>query len=313
MTVQHVFSSPFAEDTGTVTVFNSAGVSVTEPATSLIGANEWNSAHNQTITLTGNTAGSSTVSGTNILFSGGIGITLSGTGSTINIEAPPLSISAYAVPWFFAGPLSYASAGQIVAAPGSSAIFGCIIAELPITMTQVGVPVFFSIGSTSSTNTAHFTHAVGLYTLTAGTYTLQASSTLSIGLSQSSTSFSFTVSGGAGSTSYTTVSAGTMTGQKWIQIPFAQSVAAAVPALLAYSSSEAGALFSCSLLPYALGNPIGVINITGAGGQFTSSTGYDRILGGVFSVTSAAFPASEAPASLSAPPGYALIAQMVAS
>lgn len=364
--VQHVFSSPLAEDTGTVTVFNSAGLSVTFQATSLIGPNEWNNTHQETVTLSGNTLGASTVSGTNIVLaaggivslsgngqtisltassaaqtaptisislsgntagtssisntggfvlSGGTNITLSGTGSTVIVEAPQSSISAWAVPQFPGGPPSFpGGGGQAIVALGSSVIFGCIECELPLTMSNVSIPVYFSIGSTSSTNTAHFTYAIGLYTLTGGTYSLQASSTLSIGISQSSTSVSFTVSGGANSTSFTTASAGTLTGQKWIQIPFAQSIPAALPALLAYSSSEAGALFSCSLLPYALASPIGAISPTEASAQYASVTAYDRILGGQFPATSAAFPASIATSTLGNPPaGAALIAQMGAS
>lgn len=46
-------------------------------ATSVVRPSDWNSAHNQQITLAGNTAGQSTVSGTNIAFQGGNNVTLS--------------------------------------------------------------------------------------------------------------------------------------------------------------------------------------------------------------------------------------------
>ena len=47
-------------------------------ATSLVRPSNWNSAHNQIVTLSGNTSGQSLVSGTNIIFQGGSNITLSG-------------------------------------------------------------------------------------------------------------------------------------------------------------------------------------------------------------------------------------------
>lgn len=61
MAVQHVFSNAVAD--GTVT--------------SIVRPSDWNSYHNQQVTLAGNTAGQSTVSGTNIVFQGGNNVTLS--------------------------------------------------------------------------------------------------------------------------------------------------------------------------------------------------------------------------------------------
>jgi hypothetical protein len=46
-------------------------------ATSVVRPSDWNSAHNQYMTIAGNTAGQSTASGTNIVFSGGNNVTLS--------------------------------------------------------------------------------------------------------------------------------------------------------------------------------------------------------------------------------------------
>lgn len=61
MAVQHVFSNAVTD--GTVT--------------SIVRPSDWNSYHNQQVTLAGNTAGQSTVSGTNIVFQGGNNVTLS--------------------------------------------------------------------------------------------------------------------------------------------------------------------------------------------------------------------------------------------
>src|SRR6185312_5506056 len=55
--------------------------------TTLVGPNDWNSAHSQLYTLTGNTTGNNTFGGTDIQFSGGNNITLSGTGVTLGISA----------------------------------------------------------------------------------------------------------------------------------------------------------------------------------------------------------------------------------
>ena len=85
MALFHVLTSPVADVTGTVTVFNSAGNTTTEAATNIVRPSDWNSVHNQAMTFAGNTAGQSTVSGTNIVFAGGNNITLSANGSTVSI------------------------------------------------------------------------------------------------------------------------------------------------------------------------------------------------------------------------------------
>lgn len=78
MAVSHVKSNTIGDFTGTVTVFNSAGSTVTANATDIVRPSDWNSGHNQFVTLSGNTNNSSNLSGTNIVFQGGNNITLSG-------------------------------------------------------------------------------------------------------------------------------------------------------------------------------------------------------------------------------------------
>jgi hypothetical protein len=53
MAVSHVLSSPIANMTGTVTVFNSQGSTVTANATEIVRPQDWNSAHNQYMTIAG--------------------------------------------------------------------------------------------------------------------------------------------------------------------------------------------------------------------------------------------------------------------
>lgn len=77
MAISHVLSSPIADFTGTVTVFNSAGSTITANATEIVRPSDWNSAHNFFQTIGGNTVGFNSFSGTNLIFAGGNNVTLS--------------------------------------------------------------------------------------------------------------------------------------------------------------------------------------------------------------------------------------------
>lgn len=77
MAVSHIFSNPVADATGTLTIWNGA-TTATVAASVVVRPSDWNSAHNQFITLAGNTAGVSTVSGSNIVLEGGANATVSG-------------------------------------------------------------------------------------------------------------------------------------------------------------------------------------------------------------------------------------------
>jgi len=89
--VSHVFSNTVAAWTGTVTVFDSQGSTATVAATDLVRGPDWNSAHNQFYTLTGNTIGNSTGSGTNVIFAGSGGISVGGSTGSIVFSGPMLS------------------------------------------------------------------------------------------------------------------------------------------------------------------------------------------------------------------------------
>jgi hypothetical protein len=92
MALSHVFSSPIADFTGTVTVFNSAGVTTTANATEIVRPSNWNSVHNEYYTLTGNTNSASTVSGTNVIFEGAGALTLTGSAGKIIFNSPAQSV-----------------------------------------------------------------------------------------------------------------------------------------------------------------------------------------------------------------------------
>lgn len=86
MSLYHVKSNTVADMTGTITGYNSAGSTTTLAATNLVRPSDWNSVHNVIQNLSGNTLGTSQVSGTDIVWAGGNGITLSASGSTISIH-----------------------------------------------------------------------------------------------------------------------------------------------------------------------------------------------------------------------------------
>ena len=92
MAISHVKSVTIADFTGTVTVFNSAGATTTANATDIVRPTDWNSVHNQYFTLTGNTNNASTASGSNVVLSGGNGVTLIGSNSRIGFSVADQSV-----------------------------------------------------------------------------------------------------------------------------------------------------------------------------------------------------------------------------
>jgi hypothetical protein len=89
LAVSHAKSNTVADWTGTVTVGNSTGGTQTIAATNLVRPADWNSAHNQFYTLSGNTNNASTASGTNVVFQGMGAVTLVGSTGTIGISVAP--------------------------------------------------------------------------------------------------------------------------------------------------------------------------------------------------------------------------------
>jgi hypothetical protein len=69
MAIRHVYSQTVADGT----------------ATSVVRPSDWNSAHNQTLFIAGNTAGASSISGSDIYWAGGSNVTLSANGSTVSV------------------------------------------------------------------------------------------------------------------------------------------------------------------------------------------------------------------------------------
>jgi hypothetical protein len=104
--------------------------------TNIVRPSDWNSHHNQYYTLGGNTAGASTVSGTNVVLHGGNNVTLSGTGDTILVSAGGVAVSAFGggqnsgtIQFVNSNGVSFGySAGSITATviPGAAAGIGAI-------------------------------------------------------------------------------------------------------------------------------------------------------------------------------------------
>ena len=72
MSIQHIYSQTVADGT----------------ATSVVRPSDWNSVHNMVLNVSGNTVGTSQISGSDIIWAGGNNVTLSANGSTVTIVGP---------------------------------------------------------------------------------------------------------------------------------------------------------------------------------------------------------------------------------
>lgn len=72
MSINHYYSQTVADGT----------------ATSVVRPSDWNSVHNMVLNIAGNTAGTSQISGSDIIWAGGNNVTLSANGSTVTIIGP---------------------------------------------------------------------------------------------------------------------------------------------------------------------------------------------------------------------------------
>ena len=154
MAVSHIKSDTIADFTGTITGFNSQGSTVTIAATDLVRPADWNSAHNQFYTLTGNTSGNSTASGTNVVFAGSGGIVLGG--STGSVVYSRMHHSHFDPFW----PPSESVAGQ----HGNGSIhLNPIMVPINVQFDRIAQYVQFS-GATNSTGTYTISMAYLFYT-----------------------------------------------------------------------------------------------------------------------------------------------------
>lgn len=128
MAQSHVKSITVADWTTNVTVFDSQASTATVHATNLVRPSDWNSAHNEYWTLTGNTTGNSTASGTNVVFAASGGALLGGSTGSVIFSLPVLSA-------FEPNPLTSGSANSSHAP--ASWWFNKISLPAPVTVSNV--------------------------------------------------------------------------------------------------------------------------------------------------------------------------------
>ena len=174
MAVSHIKSNTIADFTGTVTVFNSAGATASANATDLVRPSDWNSGHNQYLTLSGNTANLSVLSGTNIVLQGGNNVTLSGASAA---GAATVVVSGIDFVWNLVGNTAgtsssnlsansfYLSGGTNITLSGNSNTI-VISANNPITENYFNG--WSIVGNTVGTNVTALTTETNLY-LSGGT------------------------------------------------------------------------------------------------------------------------------------------------
>lgn len=191
MAVSHAKSNTVADWTGTVTVGNSTGGTQTIAATDLVRPADWNSAHNQFYTLSGNTNNASTASGTNVVFEGLGGITLVGSTGTIGISAAAgggAPIDGYVEPLF--------DREWLAAQIGNNQLFvQPMNLRAAVAMDNVMWPNLFSNASNSS-NSATLTLQVGIYTRNNSTLSIVTSASASFAMTASGTVGSYSLYGG---------------------------------------------------------------------------------------------------------------------
>lgn len=171
MAVSHVKSNSILDFTGTVTVLNSQGSTTTANATDLVRPVDWNSAHNQFYTLSGNTNNASTASGTNVVLQGVGGVTLIGSTNTIGISAAvPGTLSRYIYP------AEWASVNTSGATNNSVSVN---YVQMPGQLSASNMRVLYSVSAnthtSASTNTYGISVEAAVYTLNGSTLS-QASS-----------------------------------------------------------------------------------------------------------------------------------------
>ncbi len=201
--VQHVFSNTVSNATGTITIWNVSGVQQTIAATNVVRPQDWNSTHNMSVTLTGNTAfgNTSVVGGTNIIFRASGGLMFSGNSAGSSIG---LGLAQVASGSLFPGGSAQGQGSYQTLSPTTSSLYLYPWYPVPdVTWVSVALPI--SLASSQSTGA---TSNSGGYTITFGLYSvsstaLSSMTTVTAGIKYSYTSNSITYSVSAGASSFT--------------------------------------------------------------------------------------------------------------
>lgn len=171
--LSHVKSNTIGDFTGTVTVFNSQGSTATANATDLVRPGDWNSAHNFYQTISGDTAGQSTASGTNLVIGGTNGVSVS-LSTAANAATMWVGGNDVQQSFFWAIPPGMSTSVSQVG-NGTVAVFP-VVREGPFTATRADL--FGSVSVSSSSNSSHagaLSVYVGLYSRNGSTLSLASS------------------------------------------------------------------------------------------------------------------------------------------
>lgn len=172
-------------------------------ATSVVRPSDWNSGHQHIVTLTGNTAGVSTISGTNVIYQAGNNVTVSGVqGASV-------------------GTIVFSAANQTVQTQASGNIAGAGFTSTTTAGTAVvgthnsaglsmGIPAFITTAAQS--NHSHGNPTLALTNLTGTTASNSAGLTLSLSGNAAQTVQPVAVSGSNGSFAFSTLSFGNLNG-----------------------------------------------------------------------------------------------------
>ena len=204
MSLVHVKSNTIGNATGTVSVWNTQGSSTTVAASALVQPQDWNSAHQMTQLFSGNTLGSSSVSGTDLVWAAGNNITLSasqaaGSGA-VTIQGPP-NLSTW-MPREFGQTLVSVVIGTLNTASSSIAL---VPFNIPAQVQGNCVRVWMqdSIISSSIALSHSGSRYWGLYTNNVGTLSLASSGSMSMLNTQSSGSGTVSYPASSNSAGYT--------------------------------------------------------------------------------------------------------------
>lgn len=276
----HPKSNTVADWTGTVTVGNSTGGTQTIAATDLVRPSDWNSAHNVSYTLSGNTVGGSTGQGTNIVLQGTEGVSLSANGATIVIDGFLPATHSQGWPVGVPFPNNNRQVGQntILVQPAQNMGY----------LTMDRAHLFVSVSQSTSSNSSYaiaLTMEVGLYTRTGSTLSQYATGT---GAVQWTVTSNNTTANQGGVREFTVgFSTSISDGDWWIAV---RSSTATTNANWATISNMINAL------PPAWSGPLAVASNT----SNRPAHGF-----GTFSATSSALPSSMAFTQLTASTGFA--------
>jgi hypothetical protein len=163
--LSHVKSNVVADMTGTVTVFNSAGSTTTVAATDVVRPSDWNSAHQQYLTISGNTAGTSAATATNVVFGGTNGITVSlstaAGGATVYFDGHQNRIMGEVQPW-----QAFAHSMATNSALGQNSLYFApfdLADDVYASRLNVFLSVLTAISASNTTGSGGHTLSVALY------------------------------------------------------------------------------------------------------------------------------------------------------